>query len=235
MSSASSVLEITCYTDPLCSWSWALEPAWRRLRGELGPGASVRYCMGGLIPDWSRYSDPVNDVSTPAQMGPQWLYVSEITGVELDPAIWHDDPPASSYPACLAVKAASLQGSGTGERFLRRAREAVMLERRNVARRDVLLALGRELAAGAEREGDAPGAGFDFTRFETALDDGSALDALRRDIDECRARGVERFPTLVVRRAGEPEGLLLAGYRPYEALRGAVETVRAGRDGAPPT
>ena len=53
-------LEIIYYTDPLCCWSWAFEPQWRRLLFELKDKISYRYCMGGLLPRWKNYNDSVN-------------------------------------------------------------------------------------------------------------------------------------------------------------------------------
>src|SRR5690606_30883830 len=45
---------IVCYTDPLCCWSWGLQPHLQRLMGEF-PKISIEYCMGGLIPDWTTF------------------------------------------------------------------------------------------------------------------------------------------------------------------------------------
>ena len=59
-------VDVIYYTDPLCSWSWAFEPVWRRLRYELGDQLAWRYRMGGMIPDWRHYADPLNDVASPA-------------------------------------------------------------------------------------------------------------------------------------------------------------------------
>ena len=151
------VLQITYYTDPLCVWSWAFEPQWRRLRYEFGDQLRWRYRMGGLIRDWRTFSDPLNDISRPVQMGPLWSQARHTSGMPINDRIWFDDPPTSSYPACLAVKAAELQSQGAGERYLRRVREAVMLEGRNVTKRDVLLMLAVDLA----HEDEA----FDAERF----------------------------------------------------------------------
>lgn len=219
-------IDITYYTDPLCSWSWAFEPVWRRLRYELGDRLAWRYRMGGMIPDWRRYADPLNDVASPSHVGPQWLAVSRLSGMPIEPRIWHDDPPASSYPACLAVKAAELQGRDMGERYLRRAREAVMLEQRNIARRAVLLELAEELAAeelAAEAAAATSGAAaLDPDAFCRALDDGSALAAFREDLRDVKYRDIGRFPTLVIRGANG-RGVIVVGYRPYAVLRDAVQ------------
>lgn len=243
-------IEITYYTDPLCSWSWAFEPVWRRLRYELGDRLAWRYRMGGMIPDWRRYADPLNDVAAPSHVGPQWLEVSRLSGMPIEPRIWHDDPPASSYPACLAVKAAELQGRNIGERYLRRAREAVMLEQRNVARRAVLFELAAELAAeerpappgaadadAAPDDGVPAAAALDLNAFRRALDDGTALAAFREDLRDVKYRDIGRFPTLVIR-GSDGHGVIVVGYRPYAVLRDAVQRgvgVALGSDRQPST
>lgn len=201
-------VEIDYFTDPLCCWSWALEPHWRQLRDEFAGQLAWRYRMGGMIDDWQSFRDPLNAIHGPAQMGPHWLYVRQTTGVPLDERLWAEDPPGSSYPACVAFKAAELQGADAGERLLRRLREAAMQERRNIARRDVLDAVAAE-------------AGLDVERFRQDFDGEPARDAFRADLKEARYRDIGRFPTLVLQRPGE-RGVILVGYRPYEALRGAL-------------
>lgn len=207
-------VEALYFTDPLCSWSWALEPERKRLMQEFGDGIRWRTVMGGMISDWLTYSDPLNAVSRPAQMGPQWLHVKSITGVEIDERIWVDDPPASSYPACLAVKAAEFQGQDAGAHYLERVRSAVMRERRNVARTEVLLEVAEELASSRV----VP---FEVEQFRNDLASEAAQEAFREDLKETRYREVGRFPTLIFR-ASHGSGVLLAGYRPYDVLHAAV-------------
>jgi predicted DsbA family dithiol-disulfide isomerase len=209
-------LHITYFTDPLCSWSWAFEPQWRRLRVECGDQLTWRYHMAGMISDWQQYSDPLNDVSRPVQMGPQWYQVRTFSGMPLEERLWYEDPPASSYPGCIAVKAAERQGPVAGERYLRLLREAVMLRRRNIARREVRVAIAEELAVLLP--------GFDAGRFAADLDNAAVLQAFREDIKDVRYRNINRFPTLILQ---PPAGqaIMLVGYRPYDALRTALTTV----------
>lgn len=207
------LVHVIYYTDPLCSWSWAFEPQWRRLRQESEGQISWRYCMGGMIADWQQYSDPLNDISRPIQMGPQWAEVRAISGMPLEDRLWFEDPPASSYGACLAVKAAERQGAAAGERYLRLLREAAMLQRRNIARREVRLAVACELKALLP--------GFDPDQFAVDLDSPETADAFRADIKEARYHDISRFPTLVVQPAGG-QAAILTGYRPYAALQSAL-------------
>jgi predicted DsbA family dithiol-disulfide isomerase len=209
-------LHITYFTDPLCSWSWAFEPQWRRLRVECGDQLTWRYHMAGMISDWQQYSDPLNDVNRPVQMGPQWYQVRTLSGMPLEERLWYEDPPASSFPGCIAVKAAERQGPVAGERYLRLLREAVMLRRRNIARREIRVAIAEELAALLP--------GFDAGRFAADLDNPAVLQVFREDIKEVRYRNIGRFPTLFLQPRTGP-AIMLVGYRPYEALRTALTTL----------
>lgn len=225
---ARSSIDVTYYTDPLCAWSWAFEPQWRRLRFEYGPRLRWQYRMGGLLPSWNGFDDPLNDVTRPIQMGPLWVQVRHTSGMPLDDRLWFEDPPASSYPACLAVKAAGLQSPWAAEVYLRRAREVVMTERRNISRPDVLEALADEVAA------LHPGV-LDPARFRRDLNGEEARAAFRNDLMDARYRRIERFPALTVQAGGH--GVVLYGYRPYAALLEAVLTVApppvcAARDAA---
>jgi predicted DsbA family dithiol-disulfide isomerase len=210
-------VEVTYYTDPLCSWSWGFEGVWRRLRYELADGIAWRYVLGGLLSDWQSFNDPIHSVHRPSQMGPLWYEVRHLTGMPVDDKIWMVDPPASSYPACVAVKAAERQGGAAGEACLRRLREAVMLERRNVARREVLVELFEELAADPRR-------GLDPDRFRRELRSEEALAAFREDLKDASYRSVGRFPAFVLRGADDA-AVVLVGYRPYSVFREALAVV----------
>jgi putative protein-disulfide isomerase len=210
---AEPAVQISYYTDPLCCWSWAFESTWRRVRYEAGLGLRFRYRMGGLLPKWDRFEDPVQSISRPAQMAPLWRQVAEMTGAPLDPGIWIEDPPSSSYPGCLAIKAAECQGAWAAEAYLRRLREAAMLRRRNIARIEVLHQIALEAA------GDLPPhLPFDPARFWEDFHGTQARDAFCQDLREARDRGISRFPALAIR---QPDGreLVCVGYRPYSALQ----------------
>lgn len=122
-----AVVHISYYTDPADPWSWALEPALRRLTSEFGEDLQIDYVMSGL----ERQFD------TPSQMVGELLAAAERSGMPVDPRLWLDDPPRSSYPACIAVKAAAEQGD-PGQ-YLRRLREGFMCRRRKLDTTDALM------------------------------------------------------------------------------------------------
>jgi putative protein-disulfide isomerase len=210
-------VEITFYTDPLCCWSWAFEPQWRRLQYEFAGQISWRYCMGGLLPGWNNFNDPTNNVSRPIQMGPVWMHAAQISGMQMNTRIWMEDPPASSYPACIAVKCAMLQSGEAGEVYLRLLREAIMLHGKNIAKQQVLNEIAEALSASQP-------ALFSIEPFYAALQQENGLEAFRRDINEVQTRNINRFPTLILR-APNQQAIMMTGYRPYTALLEALQQV----------
>jgi putative protein-disulfide isomerase len=208
------VLEITCFTDPLCCWSWGYEPQLRRLRYGFAGRIAWRLRMGGMIGDWASFDDPINDVHRPVQMGPLWLQAAGVTGMPFEPALWVNDPPGSSWPACLAVCAAGLQSPAAADLFLRTVRTSVMTRQKNVSRDDVL----HEIAA--EVEGRRPDL-FSADRFGADLTSRAARTALHEDVRATRYHRIGRFPCLRLARPGA-DARWLVGWRPWEALVGAV-------------
>lgn len=99
------------FTDPLATASWAAEPSLRRLLWEFGADPPITYVMGGVARD-----------ATGIDLTAEWLDVADRTGMPVDPRFWSDGPIRSSYPACIAVKAAGDQNAT--ERYLRAVMEA---------------------------------------------------------------------------------------------------------------
>ena len=211
-----TVVRIEYYTDPLCCWSWTFESVCRQLRQRHGPRLEWSVVLGGMIESWGTFRDPMNDVAAPPHLAPLWHMAGRATGVPIDPAIWHLDPPASSYPASVAVKAAGLQGADVAQAYLSLAREAVMIRRLNIARRDVLLELGRELAVSMPRA-------FDVDRFDVDLGGTEAIEAFRADLQRTRFLRIGRFPTLIVH--GPSESRIAVGYRPVDVMEKLLEAV----------
>ena len=205
---------ITYYTDPLCCWSWALEPHWKKLKEEFRDSIEWKYVMGGMIQDWNTYHDPMNSVNKPLQFGPIWMHASQISGAPMDFRIWHEDPPASSFPACMAVKCAMLQSPAAGETMLYHLREAVMTKALNISRESVILSIAKDLS-----EADNPV--LDFDRFSETWRDGGSMEAFRSDLQQTRFLKIGRYPTLTFTDTSA-RGIMITGYRPYAVLKDAL-------------
>lgn len=202
-------IDITYYTDPLCCWSWAFENERQKLHAAFDDAITWRYCMGGLLPSWSNYHDAINSVSKPLQMGPMWMHAAAVTNTFISHDIWVKDPPASSYPACIAVKSAGLQSRAAEEKYLFLLRQACMMHGKNIAKADVLLELADELTNDKNMH-------FDVTLFKKHLFGDEGKEAFKKDLQEVKYRGINRFPSLLIKHSNKAK--LLTGYHPFESI-----------------
>ena len=187
------------YTDPACSKSWAVEPRVRRLMVEFGDDLDITYVMGGLA---QRIADP-------GRLLTSWLDTAAASGMPIDPRIWSGDPPRSTYPACIALKAAGEQGPAAAERYLRVLREGFLCHRRKLDGPGALV-------------GEARGAGLDPQRFRIDLESNATLEAFARDLEQTRT----------IPAAARAAGLVAADRHGPGAERLAIPSLRfTGDDG----
>jgi predicted DsbA family dithiol-disulfide isomerase len=211
-----AVVRTYYYTDPFCPWSWALEPALRKLAVEFMGSFEVRHVMCGMA----------REVGDPGHLVSEMLEASEESGMPVDPRVWLADPPRSSHPACLAVKAASEQGDPAP--YLRRLREGIQCRRRKLDTADALLAEARAVP------------GLDVDRLRVALSSHAILEAFGADLDRCGAVSPEhhssgsdrvKLPSLEFRGA---DGVVHGVYGPssYPELRAAAVAAGAVASGS---
>jgi predicted DsbA family dithiol-disulfide isomerase len=222
-------VEVRYYSDPACTWSWAAEPMLRRLMWEFDGELRFVWAMGGLARHFgSAYRDSEAGVGGGrdcfADLMSHWLNVAGRTGMPCDPRLWTEAPISGTFPACVAVEAASEQGWEAGYRYLRRMREGLLCFRRKLDEPAALLA-------------EAGPAGLDTDAFEAALDSTAptaAFEAHREEVrevpEEARAlgktsvtEGHERlsFPSAIFIGAdGDRHGIY--GFQPAAAYREAA-------------
>jgi putative protein-disulfide isomerase len=141
-----------------------------------------------------------------------WLDASDRSGMPLDPRLWSEAPIGSSYPACMAVKAAQEQGPEAAGRYLRALREGLMCFRRKLDTPEALVA-------------EARSAGLDVERFRGSLASNAIVEAFGADLEETRAVGAD-LPFL---RFGDE---VVAGQAPYAEWRAAALAAGASPSGA---
>ncbi len=203
--SAVAGFTLTFYTDPLCCWCWVMESHLRELVTRYRVKVKWRYCMGGLIPDWNTYSDSRYEINHPSQMAAHWMYASGLTGKQINTAVWVNDPPASSYPACLAVKCAGLQSLSAEENFLRLMQSAVMENGWNISKKNVQMRLAKSLTLKDPKN-------FSIDRFADDLDAEEGRDAFRKDLREMQLSGIKQLPSVILHKK-DAEDVLISGYR----------------------
>jgi putative protein-disulfide isomerase len=187
-------------TDPYCPWSWAAEPQLRRLKVEFGNSLAYTFVTVGL-----HRQIQAREASSLALA---CLDAAAESAMPVDARIFLRDPPSSTHPAGLAVAAVSEQGNPGP--FIRRLREAIMLEGRRMDTAPALLDAARETG------------GLDLDRLKLDFGSNAILERFAADLE--RGRGVTT-PAFVFG-DGDP----VQGYGTYDRLRAAA--VAAGAEAA---
>ncbi len=212
------VVQALYYTDPFCPWSWALEPSVRRLQREFAGSLRWTYVMSGMR----------SELEDETQVALQALEASESSGMPVDVRLWLRDPPRSSHPACIAVKAAAEQGDPGP--YLRRLREAVLCRQRKLEGADELVAEARAVPQLA------------LERFKLDLGSNAILEKFGSDLGlaqsvsaDHHAEGSDRVKLPSVEFHG-PNGAEHGtyGYSEYAELREAAQAAGAVPTGSPP-
>lgn len=204
-----SEVRILFATDPICSHCWAMEPAWRRFLFHYGEHVEVTHLYGGLLPGWEGFKDSAG-IREPSDIPPHWDEVAARYGQPIDASVWLTDPLASSYPASVAMHAVRAIDPDREEDYLRRLRQALFLEARNIARPEVLAACAAEI-------------GLDPARFEAAVNDDASQAAFAADLRTMASAGLRGFPTLVVEGPAAEEPWVMRGSQPFFRLERALQ------------
>ena len=120
-----SRVEVTEYTDAVCSTAWGAEPLLRLLDWRHGHHLAWRRVMGGLVGNAAAGKEGWDRVSAAEPMRAYWKRVWLLTGMP------YPNPMhlmlQSTDPMGAAVKAAERQGLDVAGRVLRRFREQIFI------------------------------------------------------------------------------------------------------------
>jgi len=197
-------VKIIYYTDPICSSCWGIEPQLRKLKLEYGDYFEIDYRMGGLLPDWSYNS---GGISKPSDVAHHWDEASLYYEMPIDGNVWIEDPLDSSYPSCIAMKAAQIQSKEKAVKFMRVLREELYLNKKNIAK--------WENIAGAAKI-----AGLDVEKLKADYE-GDAKKLFQEDLNLAKTLGVRGFPTLFLADADNNQ-LTVYGSKPYASYENAL-------------
>lgn len=199
LSENSKPIQVTYFTDPICSTCWIIQPALRKMQLEYGKFLNIHYVMGGLLPSWNEYSS--GSISRPSDAASHWEEVCIKYNMPLDGDIWHEDPLNSSYPPSIAFKAAQMQDKEMALIFLRRIKEMVFVEKRNIIKWQYLKEAAFE-------------AGLDTARLKRDYD-GEAKELFNQDLLLGKELGITSFPTMIFSAQGFPS-ITVKGFQHYE-------------------
>jgi predicted DsbA family dithiol-disulfide isomerase len=200
-------VKIVYFTDPICSTCWGIEPQLRKMKLEYGNEIEIEYRMGGLLPDWSYNS---GGISKPSDVAHHWDEVSHYYNMPIDGDVWLEDPLHSSYPPSIAFKAAQIQDEHKAIAFLRKLREMVFLEKKNITKWENLSAAAWAVGLDAEKL---------KTDFET-----NAPALFKADLQLAREMGVRGFPTMFVN-GEQQKSEKVYGFKPYATFEKAIADV----------
>lgn len=173
-------VKLLYFTDPICSSCWGIEPQLRKFKQEYGEYFDIEYRMGGLLKSWSEYGG--SDVNGPESVAQHWDEASAYYQMPIDGDVWKEDPLGSSYPPAIAFKAAQLQGKHKAEQFLRRIKEMVFTEKKNITKLKHLVQAAKDT-------------GLDHIQFKFDYRN-KAKQLFEEDISMAREWGVRGFPTI---------------------------------------
>ena len=214
--SQKAAITIQYFSDPICSSCWGVEPQLRKLKLAYGAAIKIDMHMGGLLPGWEGYNG--GGIKSPADVAVHWDEASAHYRMPIIGDVWIEDPLASSYPPSIAYKAAELQGGEKAERFMRRMREMVFMEKKNIARLEVQLEAAAQL-------------GLDTPKLKDDIN-GAANALFNADLALARALGVRGFPSMFFSNENG-ERQLVYGSRPYSTFEDAVKKLAPELEPAP--
>ncbi len=198
-------IKLIYFTDPICSSCWGIEPQLRKLKLEYGQQIEWNYHMGGLLPDWSYNS---GGISKPSDVAVHWDEVSPHYDMPIDGDVWLEDPLHSSYPPSIAFKAAQIQDPIKALQFLRRIREMVFIEKRNITKWEHLDVAAKEC-------------GLDLKKMHSDYES-EAEQLFKNDLTLAKQYGVRGFPTLFIVNSNNQTELVY-GARPYSTIIQAIQ------------
>ncbi|MFM7725674.1 MAG: DsbA family protein, partial [Flavobacteriales bacterium] len=147
-------------------------------------------------------------ISKPSDVYHHWEEVSHYYEMPMVGDVWINDPLPSSYPPSIAFKAAQMQDHDKAIKFLRRLREMVFVEAKNITRPEFI----------AEA---AIWAGLDTKKLE-ADSKGAALQLFEQDLQTARQMGVRGFPTVFVQDSNGNR-LTVYGVRNYDEFAASIQ------------
>ena len=194
------------FTDPVCSTCWVIQPILRKLKLEYDDYLNIEYHMGGLLPSWIGYDK--GTIKTPSDVSQHWENVSKNYSIPLDGDVWIEDPLNSSFPPSIAFKAAQIQNNNKAILFLRRLKEMLFLEKKNITNAEWI-------------ENAALSCGLDSSILLKDMK-GKAIELFQEDLRLTAENKITSFPTFLFIDGSETK-LIIKGIQSYEKFEDVIK------------
>ncbi len=204
-----SKVKLIYYTDPICSFCWAIEPQFRKFKLDYAPYVEIEYRMGGLLKDWDGFKDGNNGITCPMDVAEHWEEVAKYSDMSIDGDVWINTPLNSSYPASIAYKALLNQTEEIALKYLRIVREMLFLENKDISNMEHILE--------AVKRTDA-----NIHQFILDFRNPQSEESFLTDIQVGKDMGIKGFPTFIFIN-DQGHGFKLFGASEYESYVAALE------------
>lgn len=191
-------IEILAFIDPLCPECWGLEPTMKKFFLEYHDFFTFRFLLTTKHDTANRYQ-----FSQVKKMAESWDKYARLTGMCCDSDVWLENPP-SPYSVSLAIKAAEFQGQTVGNRFLRRIREQIFLEKKGLNHFEELLDVARL-------------ARLDLDEFTNDFHSCRSIKALQGDRRLANEMAITELPSLIFSNpCQDSEAIKVNGHYDYD-------------------
>lgn len=169
--------------DPMCSWCYAFEPVWGRVREMVAGRVAVKNVLGGLAPD----SDVAMAEEMQRYLIGTWRRIEGVVpGTVFNYQFWKRcKPRRSTYLACRAVIAARDQGPEHEIAMILAIQQAYYREARNPSLPETLTEIAGEI-------------GLNTTSFSVFLASDDCEKNLQEELALARSLGGSGFPSLIL-------------------------------------
>ena len=167
----------------MCSWCWAFNPTWKKVRETLPIIINTNYLLGGLAPDSKIIMSPEIREYV---MG-NWKRIQEvIPDTKFNYDFWTlCEPKRSTYPSCRAVICAKNQRSDIEQSMIDAIQKAYYLNAQNPSNEDVLIKIATDLD-------------LDTERFKKDLRSTKVNETLLNEIELAQSISGNGFPSLIL-------------------------------------
>jgi predicted DsbA family dithiol-disulfide isomerase len=201
----------------MCAWSYASEPTIQSLISEYKNQVEFQFRSLPILDRIVGAPRTGEKFHPPEEMEKEWTDISKKMNVKIDPSIWRENPPHSSWPANRAMKAAFRQDFDKGNRYTHLLRDAVLVDKQNISNFEVLKTIAANAALNVEQFQN------DMTRNAPQLEQEVSADRFSA-IDRC----IESTPTLYMEN-DDGDKMIMSGVLDYDVCRRAIRSLMGER------